>query len=405
MSDDARNSIERPRLRPVNSKFMSGPAAKRPGYVLGALDTQLLGRSRRTAATTARRREVIERSRSLLGMPSDWQLALVPGSDMGAMEMAMWSLLGPRPVDALAYERFGHFWAADVIEQLNIPQSRLLEAPFGSLPDLAQVNWEHDVVFVWSGTTAGVRIPDASWIPEDRGGLAICDATSAAFAMPLPWERLDVVTWSWQKAMGGEGGHGMLAVSPRALSRLETHRPAWPIPKLLRMAEGGKPIRGLFTGESVNTPSQLCVEDALDGLRWAERIGGLPALLQRTQANFDVIATWVQRTPWVRLLAETPAICSPTSPCLVLDSAWYRGLDRSAQARAAKDISARLAAEGVAYDIDANPSAPPGLRIWCGPTIETADLEALLPWLEWSYAQTEALFTSSDGESQGRPMP
>lgn len=395
MSDHAKNSVERPRLRPTHGKFMSGPSAKRPGYVLGDLDITLLGRSRRTAETTARRREVIERSRSILGMPSDWQLALVPGSDMGAMEMAMWSLLGSRPVDVLAYERFSHFWAEDVLEQLKIPHSRLLDAPFGSLPDLGQVNWEHDVVFVWSGTTSGVRIPDASWIPEDRGGLAICDATSAAFAMPLPWDRLDVVTWSWQKAMGGEGAHGMLAVSPRTLNRLATHKPAWPIPKLLRMAEGGKPIKGLFTGESVNTPSQLCVEDALDGLRWAERIGGLPELFRRTQANFQVIASWVQRTPWVRLLAETPDICSPTAPCLMIDSPWYRTLDKSQQAAAAKDIAARLSAEGVAYDIDANPSAPPGLRIWCGPTIETSDLEALLPWLEWSYALT----------AQGRPMP
>jgi phosphoserine aminotransferase len=365
---------------------MSGPCAKRPGYSLTALDTSLLGRSRRADAPTARRGEVIERSRALLGMPADWRLAVVPGSDMGALEMALWSLLGPRPVDALDFERFSHFWAQDVVEHLKIPGSRVFHAPFGQLPDLSQVDWSHDVVFVWNGTTSGVCIPDDTWIAPDRAGLAICDATSAAFAMPLPWDRLDVVTWSWQKALGGEGAHGMLALSPRAAERLENHTPPWPVPKLFRLAENRRLIEGVFRGESINTPSQLCVEDVLDSLRWAEGIGGLPALIARTNANYAVVADWVERTSWVDHLVADPRVRSGSSPCLVIASPWYRLLDHPSQAQAARRLTTLLQSENVAYDIDANPSAPPGLRVWCGPTIEKTDLQALLPWLDWAHS-------------------
>lgn len=378
--------VAKPAPRPANTCYMSGPCAKRPGYSLTALDTALLGRSRRAGAPTARRREVIERSRAVLEMPDDWLLGIVPGSDMGAFEMALWSLLGPRPVDALDFERFSHFWAQDVIEWLKIPHTRLFRAPFGQLPDLTLLDWSHDVVFVWNGTTSGVCIPDEEWIPKDRLGLAICDATSAAFAMNLPWDRLDVVTWSWQKALGGEGAHGMLALSPRAVLRLESYTPPWPVPKLFRLTESGKVIQGIFRGESINTPSQLCVEDVLDSLRWAESIGGLPALIARTQQNYALLAEWVAQASWIGFLVSDPRIRSKSSPCFQIVSPWYVALDPLSQAEAARRLTDLLEGEKVAFDIDANPSAPPGLRIWCGPTIERADLEALLPWLDWAHA-------------------
>ena len=385
MSSNGSDRFKKPVLRPANNCFMSGPCAKRPGYSLTALDTSLLGRSRRAEAPTARRLEVIERSRALLGMPGDWLLGVVPGSDMGAFEMALWSLLGPRPVDALDFDRFSHFWAQDVVECLKIPESRAFQVPFGDLPDLSQVDWTHDVVFVWNGTTSGVRIPDGEWIDKDRAGLAICDATSAAFAMPLPWDRLDVVTWSWQKALGGEGAHGMLALSPRAVARLESYTPSWPVPKLFRLTESGKVIGGIFRGESINTPSQLCVEDVLDSLHWAESIGGLPEMIARTDRNYAVLAEWAAQTSWVEYLVSEPRFRSQSSPCFQIVSTWYKLLDPPSQARAAKGLTNLLEDERVAYEIDANPSAPPGLRIWCGPTIERADLEALLPWLDWAH--------------------
>ena len=386
MPSNSNAIVIRPTLRPVNTCFMSGPCAKRPGYSLTGLDTALLGRSRRADSPTARRLEVIERSRALLGIPDDWRLGVVPGSDMGAFEMALWSLLGPRPVDTLDFERFSHFWAQDVVESLKIHQSRVFQAPFGDLPDLTLVDWSHDVVFVWNGTTSGVWIPDGEWIAADRAGLTICDATSAAFAMNLPWDKLDVVTWSWQKALGGEGAHGMLALSPRAVERLESYTPPWPVPKIFRLAESGKLIEGIFRGESINTPSQLCVEDVLDSLRWAESIGGLPSMIVRTNENYAVLADWVERTSWVDFLVSDPRIRSQSSPCLQIGSPWYMALDPSSQARVARQLTTLLEEERVAYDIDANPSAPPGLRIWCGPTIEKDDLLALLPWLDWAYA-------------------
>jgi len=367
-----------PLLHPRNPQFSSGPCAKRPGWSLAALEGALLGRSHRAAGPKARLEEVIERSRALLGMPEGWRLGIVPGSDTGAVEMALWSLLGARPVDVLAFESFSAAWATDIAKQLKLPGVHVLEAPYGQLPDLSGLDPAHDLVLAWNGTTSGVRFPNADFIRTHREGLVICDATSAAFAMDLPWDKFDVVTWSWQKALGGEAAHGMLALSPRAVERLETHKPAWPLPKVFRLTSGGKLSEGIFRGETINTPSMLCVEDALDGLRWAERIGGLPALIRRSEANLAAIAAWVARTPWIEFLAADPAARSPTSICLQLPGA---------EPALPKRIAALLEAEGVAFDIGAYRDAPPGLRIWGGATVETADIEALLPWLDWAYAE------------------
>ncbi len=372
----------RPTHRPARPHFSSGPCVKRPGWSPEALASACLGRSHRSAAGKEKLAEVIGRSRAVLGIPKDHRLAIVPGSDTGAVEMALWSLLGPRGVDALVWESFGEGWAAD-LRQLEV-DLRVLDAPYGHLPDLGAVDFERDLVFVWNGTTSGVRVPGGDWIQPDRAGLTICDATSAAFAMELPWDRLDVVTWSWQKALGGEGGHGMIALGPRALERLAEHRPRRPIPKLFRLAEDGRVGEGLFRGETINTPSMLCVEDALDGLRWAEGLGGLAGLISRCEQNAAVLARWVEATPWTRFLAADPAIRSTSSVCLQLAEG---ALDREAEARLAGAIAKRLESEGVAYDIGAYRSAPPGLRIWAGPTVEAADLAAALPWLDWAYAQ------------------
>ncbi len=378
-------ALARPDVRPANPNFSSGPCAKRPGFTLDALNGALLGRSHRAAAPKARLAEVIERSRAMLGLPSDWRLGIVPASDTGAVEMALWSLLGARGVDVLAFESFSAGWANDVVKQLRLPDARVISAPFGRLPDLGAVDFTRDVVFAWNGTTSGVRVPDGDWIPDGRDGLVICDATSAAFAMALPWDRLDVVTWSWQKVLGGEAAHGMLALSPRAVGRLESYTPPWPLPKIFRLVGNGKLIEGVFAGETINTPSMLCVEDALDGLRWAERIGGLPALIARSEANLAAVATWVARTPWVSFLAEDPATRSCTSICL-----RFEGMSVESQARTAKRMVGLLETEDVAYDIAAYRDAPPGLRIWGGATVETADIEALLPWLDSAFAQVAA---------------
>src|SRR4051812_13355900 len=311
----------RPRLRPHNPNFSSGPCAKRPGWSLAALDGAMLARSHRASGPKARLLEVIDRSRALLGMPAGWRLGIVPGSDTGAVEMALWTLLGPRPVDILSFESFSAGWATDVVKQLKLPDARVLEAPYGQLPDLTAADPARDLVLAWNGTTSGVRLPNGDFISADREGLVVCDATSAAFAMELPWDKLDVVTWSWQKVLGGEAAHGMLALSPRAVQRLETYKPAWPLPKVFRLTSGGKLSEGIFRGETINTPSMLCVEDALDGLRWAESIGGLPALIRRSEANLAAIAAWVARTPWVEFLAADPSTRSPTSICLQLPNA------------------------------------------------------------------------------------
>ena len=359
----------KPDERPANPNFSSGPCAKRRGYTPAVLSDAMLGRSHRAAAPKARLGEVIERSRAILGMPADWRLGIVPASDTGAMEMALWSLLGARGVDVLAFESFGSGWANDVSKQLRLADARVLSAPYGRLPDLGAVDFSRDVVFPWNGTTSGVRVPNGDWLARDRQGLTICDATSAAFAMRLAWDRLDVVTWSWQKVLGGEAAHGMLALSPRAVERLVSYTPPWPLPKIFRLTSGGKLIEGVFKGETINTPSMLCVEDALDGLRWAGSVGGLDGLIARSEANLAAIARWVSRTAWADFLAEDEATRSCTSICL----------------KAPKEIAAVLEREGVAYDIASYRDAPPGLRIWGGATVETADIEALLPWLEWGY--------------------
>ncbi len=380
----------RPGLRPANPRFSSGPCAKRPGYSLDALAGALLGRSHRAAAPKARLAEVIQRSRTILGMPADWRLGIVPASDTGAVELALWSLLGARGVDVVAFESFGAGWATDIFKQLKLSDARLLEAPYGTLPDLAAVDFSRDVVFTWNGTTSGVRVPNGDWIAPDRAGLTICDATSAAFAMELAWDRLDVVTWSWQKVLGGEAAHGMLALSPRAVARLESHTPPWPLPKIFRLTAKGKLNEGVFRGETINTPSMLCVEDALDSLRWAESVGGLRGLMARCEASLAAIAAWVARSEWIDFLAADPATRSCTSVCLRITAPWVAALPAEAQWVVAKRIAALLEAEGVAYDIAAHRDSPPGLRIWTGATIEPADVAALLPWLDWAYATTAA---------------
>lgn len=378
--------------KPQNPRFSSGPCAKRPGFSLAALEGALLGRSHRAAEPKARLAEVIERSRAILGMPADYRLGIVPASDTGAVEMALWSLLGPRGVDVLAWESFSAEWAHDIQAELRLPDVRLLRADYGMLPDLAAVDPARDAVFVWNGTTSGVRLPDADWISDARQGLTICDATSAAFAMDLPWPKLDVVTWSWQKVLGGEAAHGMLALSPRAVARLETHQPAWPLPKVFRLTRGGRLIEGIFRGDTINTPSMLCVEDALDGLRWAESLGGLRGLIARAEGNLATVAGWVAQSDWARFLAVEPATRSCTSVCLRIVAPWFTALDAAGQSRAAARLSAMLEAEGVALDAASYRDAPPGLRLWCGATIEQSDLAALLPWLDACFARVTAEF-------------
>ena len=384
--------MNRPTQRPANPCFSSGPCAKRPGWSLAALDGALLGRSHRAAEPKARLAEVIDRSRALLGVPEPWQVAIVPASDTGAVEMAMWSLLGPRGVDVLAFESFSEQWAADAAKHLKLVDIRILSAPYGQLPDLRELDPVRDLVFAWNGTTSGVRMPGADWLDPGGSGLRICDATSAAFAMDLPWDRLDVVTWSWQKALGGEAAHGMIALSPRAVQRLEQHTPAWPMPKIFRMTGGSRLNAGLFRGETINTPSMLCVEDALDGLRWAEQIGRLPALIRRSEANLAAISAWVERSDWAAFLAADPAIRSCTAICLRITAPWFTALPQEAQAQASRKIAALLEREEAAYDIASYRDAPPGLRIWGGATVETADIEALLPWLDWAHAEVAAAY-------------
>jgi phosphoserine aminotransferase len=377
----------RPNVRPANSCFSSGPCAKRPGWSVQALADACVGRSHRAKAGKARLKAVIDSSRALLDLPGDYRLGIVPASDTGAFEMAMWSLLGPRGVDVLAWESFGDGWASDIAKQLKLDDVRVFKADYGRLPDLAAVDPARDVVFTWNGTTSGVAVPDADWIAAGREGLTLCDATSAVFAWDMPWDKLDVVTWSWQKVMGGEAQHGMLALSPRAVRRLESYTPPWPMPKLFRMTKGGKLIEGIFAGETINTPSMLAVEDALDGLKWAEAIGGRPALIARAKANIAAIEAWVAACDWIDFLAEDPVTRSRTSVCLKIVDPWFGGLARDRQAAAAKQIAALLETEAVAYDIASYRDAPPGLRLWAGATVETADLAALFPWLDWAYAQ------------------
>lgn len=373
----------KPATRPGNPNFSSGPCAKRPGWTTAALAQTPVGRSHRSVEGKARLKQAIDETKSLLGLPAGFEVAIVPGSDTGAFELAMWNLLGPRGVDALAWESFGKIWLTDLVKELRLAPSRTFEAPFGELPDLSAVDFDNDVIFTANGTTAGVRPVSYDWIPADRRGLTLVDATSAIFAQPIDWSKADVVTYSWQKVLGGEAAHGMLILSPRAIERLDAHTPSWPLPKLFRVKKGGKVDMSIFAGDTINTPSMLCVEDYLDALAWARQIGGLEALHRRADANATALYDWVDRTPWVRALAVDPATRSNTSVCMRVIPAPEAGADASA--RLAKRIADLLAAERVAYDIGAYRDAPPGLRVWTGATVETADVVALTHWLDWAY--------------------
>ena len=382
--------MHKPEFKPANPCFSSGPCPKRPGWSPAVLEQALVGRSHRSKPGKARLAAAIERTREVLGVPDEYRIGIVPGSDTGAVEMALWSLLGARGVDVLAWESFGSEWVSDVLDVLAIEDARKFVAPYGELPDLGAVDCARDLVFVWNGTTSGVKLPNADWIADDRTGLTICDATSAAFAMPLPWDKLDVTTFSWQKVLGGEGAHGVIVLSPRAVERLESFVPPRPLPKLFRLTKKGKLDAAIFEGATINTPSMLCVEDYLDALGWAQSLGGLDALVMRSRQNLAVLEAWVAKTPWVDFLAATEATRSSTSICLKIVADWFLALDDEAQAALTKKLSSLLEAEGAAYDINAYRNAPPGLRIWGGATVEASDLAALLPWLEWAYASIAA---------------
>ena len=379
-------TIKTPGVRPANACFSSGPCAKRPGWTPSVLSDAALGRSHRAKIGKSKLKLAIDLTREVLGVPADYRIGITPGSDTGAFEMALWSLLGSRGVEVLAWESFGEGWVTDIVKELKLEGVRTLKAPYGELPDLADVSFDKDVVFTWNGTTSGVRVPDADWIAADRRGLTICDATSAAFAQVLDWVKLDVTTFSWQKALGGEAGHGVIVLSPRAAERLQTYRPAWPLPKVFRLVKGGKLIEGVFEGETINTPSMLCVEDYIDTLRWAKSLGGARALFARADSDAKALADWVERTPWVDFLARVPATRSNTSVCLKVVDPTIAGLSADGQAAFAKALASLLEKEKVAFDIGAYRDAPPGLRIWCGATIETADVKALTQWLDYAFA-------------------
>jgi phosphoserine aminotransferase len=384
--------IPPPGIRPADARFSSGPTKKRPGWTLQALQGAMLGRSHRSKPGKAKLKEAIDRTREILGVPVDFKIAIVPASDTGAVEMALWSLLGPRPVDVFAWESFGEEWVTDVLEQLRLTDCRIhLGRPYGVLPDLSLARATADVIFTQNGTTSGVRIPNFDWIPANRQGITFNDATSGAFAQPIEWSKCDVVTFSWQKVLGGEGAHGMLILSPRAIARLESYMPAWPLPKIFRMTKKGKIDQELFEGATINTPSLLCTEDYLDALKWAESIGGLVALQARASANTQVLSEWVARAPWVDFLVADAAIRSNTSVCLKVVDERVTSLPQAGQAEFAKILAATLEKEGVALDAASYRSAPPGLRIWCGATIEQSDLQALTPWLDWAFASCLSL--------------
>ena len=387
-------SLVEPAQRPKNPCFSSGPCAKRPGWSLEALSDASLGRSHRATVGKAKLNEVIQRSRAILEIPEDYLVGIVPASDTGAIEMAMWSLLGPRGIDMLTWESFGSAWVSDVIHQLKLDDVREIAADYGDLPDLDQVDFSRDVVFTWNGTTSGVCVPNGEWIAANRSGLSICDATSAAFALDLAWDKLDVTTWSWQKVMGGEAAHGMLVLSPRAVERLETYTPPWPLPKIFRLIKGGKVIGSIFEGATINTPSMLAVEDALDGLRWAEELGGLRTLQSRVRANMAAMTAWLDGNSDFAFLAAKVETRSPTSICLKINAPWFQALTTDAQKAAAKALAVLLEEAGVAFDIGSYRDAPPGLRIWGGATVETEDLVALFPWLDWALANVASDYSA-----------
>jgi phosphoserine aminotransferase len=383
-------TTQMPGQRPANPCFSSGPCAKRPGYSLDNLKGAPLGRSHRAKAGKAKLKRAIDLTREILGVPANYLIGIVPASDTGAVEMALWSLLGARGVDMLAWESFGEGWVTDVAKQLKLKDARILKAGYGDIPDLSTVNFDNDVVFTWNGTTSGVKVPNGDWIKADRKGLTICDATSAAFAQKLDWAKLDVVTFSWQKVLGGEAAHGMLILGPRAVERLETYAPAWPMPKIFRMTNNGKLIKGIFEGDTINTPSMLCVEDYIDALEWSKTIGGLEGLMGRADGNLKTMADWVAKTPWVDFLARTEATRSNTSVCIKIVDPAITALPAEEQAAFVKKIPALLEGEKIAYDIDGYRDAPPGLRIWCGATVENADVAALTHWLDWAFAKAKA---------------
>ena len=377
--------MDKPTVKPANPCFSSGPTSKRPGWSLESLDTSSMGRSHRGSAEKAKLKAVIDRSKAMLGIPEDYRVGIVPGSDTGAFEMAMWTMLGARGIDVMSWESFGEGWRTDIKKQLKLDDIRDISAAYGELPDLSTVDFERDVVFTWNGTTSGVRVPNADWIPDDRSGLTFCDATSAVFAMDLDFSKLDVVTWSWQKVLGGEAGQGMIALSPCAVERLESYTPAWPLPKIFRLTKGGKIIEDIFVGATINTPSMLAVEDQLDALEWADSIGGLAGLVKRSESNLAEIARWVEASDWAEFLAKDPLTRSSTSICIGIKDSWFQAQDDKAKTMLIKGIVSTLAKETVGFDIGSYRDAPAGFRIWGGGTVEQADITALLPWLDWAY--------------------
>jgi phosphoserine aminotransferase len=382
--------MQKPTTKPACPNFSSGPCAKRPGWTPDVLKGAPTGRSHRASIGVKKLAEVIEKSKAILGMPADYRLAIVPGSDTGAIEMAMWSLLGARGVDVLGWEVFGKMWIIDVTKQLKLSDVRTFDAPFGGIPDLSQVDTDRDVVFTWNGTTSGVKVPNGDWIKSDRKGLTICDATSAVFAMDLPWDKLDVVTWSWQKVLGGEAAHGMLALSPRAVERLNSYAPPWPMPKVFRLTKGGKLVEEPFEGKTINTPSMLAVEDCIDALKWSETVGGLKGLMGRTNANLKAVEDWVAKTEWAEFLPERADIRSNTSICFKVVDSWLTSKDEEAQRKVIKSVETMLDKEGVAYEIANHRDAPPSFRIWGGATVETSDVKSLLEWVSWAYDSVKA---------------
>ncbi|WP_446745714.1 phosphoserine transaminase [Silvibacterium acidisoli] len=389
------NSMTRPANLPTNPDFSSGPCAKRPGWSLSALSDALVGRSHRSKPGKAKLQEVINLSREVLGIPEDYRIGIVPGSDTGAIEMALWSMLGARGVDVLAWESFGKEWVTDITKQLKLADVNVYEAPYGEIPDLAKVDTNRDVVFTWNGTTSGVRVPNGDWISDSREGLTFCDATSAVFAMDLPWKKLDVITWSWQKVLGGEGAHGMLVLSPRAVERLTSFKPQRPLPKIFRLVKGTELIEGIFSGETINTPSMLAVEDALDGLKWAKSIGGLSQLIARSEANLKAISDWQQTSTWATFLASDPATRSSTSICLAVNDADFATWDSKKQAAFLKSLTGLVESEGAGLDIGSYRDAPAGLRIWGGGTVETSDIKLLLEWLDYAFSTSKSAVANS----------
>jgi phosphoserine aminotransferase len=378
--------MKAPVKKPSNPCFSSGPTSKRPGWSIADLDTSSMGRSHRASAEKAKLKAVIDQSKAMLGIPEDYRLGIVPGSDTGAFEMAMWTMLGERGVDILSWESFGQGWRTDIQKQLKLEDVRDIPGEYGDLPNLSSVDFDRDVIFTWNGTTSGARVPNADWIPNNRSGLTFCDATSAVFAMDLDFTKLDVVTWSWQKVLGGEAGQGMIALSPRAVARLESYTPNWPLPKVFRLTKAGKLIEDIFTGATINTPSMIAVEDQLDALKWADSIGGLPALIERSENNLAAVSEWVANSDWAEFLAKNPESRSSTSICLIIKDPWFAEQDDSAKAALVKQMVSTLAKEGVGYDLGSYRDAPPGFRIWGGGTVEEADIKALLPWLDWVYS-------------------